>query len=219
MNKVLIVVAHNDDEVLGCGGTISRHIKDGDEVRVLIATKGTVERDFYLPNLKDIRNQSIKANSILGVRKENVFNLGFPDQRLDTISEVDLNKSIEYHVNEFKPNIVYTHFSNDLNKDHELVSKSCRVACRTTEGNSVNELYEFPVVSSSNFNCVGNEFEGDTYIDITDFIENKKNAMKCYEEEVSKLRSDYSIEVTAMFYGLNVGHKFSEVFKTIRRRV
>ena len=226
MKRALVVVAHNDDEVLGCGGTIKKFRQEGIEVGILILSLGTTERG-KLPNYAELMEQSYNASVHLGAgpKRERqsfgawgVLKEQFKDQRFDEESEIDITKRIEMHIKQFNPEVVLTHFEGDLNKDHEIVSKCVKVACRSTETSNVDVVIEFPVISSSNFNVKA--FEPDTYIELLEEdIQAKVLAMKCYTDEYGGLRSEDSIRTTARYHGMNGGFKYAEVFKTVMCRV
>lgn len=224
--RALVIVAHNDDEVLGCGGFIKQLRDNGWEVGILIMTLGTTERGG-IPNFVELMTESHNASVHLGAGPTKdkqsfgewgVIKESFRDQRLDEESEIDITKRIEMHVVDYKPQLVLTHFQGDLNKDHEIVSKCVKVACRSTVHTSVNVLMEFPVISSSNFNSI--RFEADTYIEISkEQLDAKITAMKCYKSEYNGIRQGDSIEIMAKYFGYDVGYQYAEVFKTVRTRI
>ena len=127
---VLVVGAHPDDEVLGLGGTVARHVHEGDEVHAFILCEGmslrypNAEHDFLLAEAQ-------AAAAALGVTSLSIN--GFPDQGLDRYSLTEIAAPIEKRVREFKPTIVYTHWSGDINRDHRLVTEATLVAARCKE--------------------------------------------------------------------------------------
>jgi len=180
-----------------------------------------------VPNFIELMEESYNASKCLnagvmerqqsfglwGVKKED-----FPDQRLDECCEIDITKRIEMHIKEFEPVCVFTHFEGDLNKDHEIVSKCVKVACRTTSKSKVDTIYEFPVLSSSNYNS--KVFVPDTYVELGEkHMIAKMKAMDCYKGECYGMRGPDNIVTTAKYLGIDVGYKYAEVFKTYRNRV
>ena len=121
MDSILVIAAHPDDEILGCGGTISRHSEVGDVVRVIIVSTGITSRsnnisdDISKEELAALKSSAEKANQIIGVKSLDFLN--YPDNRLDSIHMVDLIKDLEKNINAFQPNIIYTHHSGDVNID------------------------------------------------------------------------------------------------------
>lgn len=183
MNNVLVIVAHPDDEILGLGGTIQKHIYDGDVVRILYVTGGETSSGY------NRKSQAIEVGKILGV--ENLIFFDLPDQQLDTIPHYHINNSISESVNRVKPNIVYTHCVEDLNIDHRIVHDSVMVACRPHNG-TVKELYTFNV-SNWDFGEYGH-FNPNTFIDIGSYIDTKLMCMSIYSTEIKKYPHPYSIE-------------------------
>src|SRR6266496_1573616 len=156
--RVLVIAAHPDDELLGCGGTVALHTQRGDAVVSVIACEGET----------------------LGVR--DVRQLGFPDQRLDTITLTELISPIEQIVREIRPSIVYGQYGGDVNRDHELLFKALLVATRPTEP-YIETVYAFDTASSTEWGYP-RSFVPDTWIDISATLETKIAAMACYESEV-----------------------------------
>jgi len=145
MNKnILVVAAHPDDEILGCGGTICRHVQNGDKVHVLILAEGITSRDkirdqnHRAKDLNLLTETAYQANEILGVTS--LIFKKFPDNRLDSIDRIDIIKSIEAVIQKLTPTIIYTHFGGDLNIDHQIVNQSVITACRPQPDSCVKTL-------------------------------------------------------------------------------
>jgi LmbE family N-acetylglucosaminyl deacetylase len=221
--KILIVAAHPDDEILGCGGTVARLIKEGCEAHTIILGEGITSRDD-LRN-REIRNDELlilkesirKANDIIGIKKLYIYD--FPDNRFDTVPLLDIIKVIEKIKCEIKPSIVFTHFQNDLNIDHKITFEAVLTATRPMQEESVSEIYSFEILSSTEWNF-SYKFLPDAFWDITDTLEMKINAMKEYKSEIKDFphpRSIEGIKLNASCWGMRLGHRFIEAFKTIRR--
>ena len=148
-NRVLVIAAHPDDEVLGCGGTIAKHVEAGDSVSILFMTNGVSARSEE--GLSDASNKrrmmAEQAKLILGVN-ENTY-LDFPDNAMDSVVFIDIVKTVENKIDELQPEIIYTHFSGDLNIDHRLTSQAVMTACRPQPGCSVKSIFSFEVASST----------------------------------------------------------------------
>lgn len=216
-NRVLVVAAHSDDEVLGCGGTIAKHTKKGDLVSVAFMTDGVSSRVNTGIDAKSVKNRldaSNNSNNILGV--SNVFRFNFPDNEMDSVPLLSIVKAIETVIEEVKPNIVYTHFSGDLNVDHQLTSKAVATACRPQSGHPVKEIYYFEVLSSTEWNQVSSpQFRAQKYVDISEVIDIKSKALGFYEKEMRPSphsRSYKCVEALASFRGESIGVKFAEAF-------
>ncbi len=139
--KVLVIAAHPDDEVLGCGGTIAKHVKNGDEVNVVILAEGLTSRDLKR-NRKKRKNElselskiAEKANKLLGVKSLILHD--FPDNRMDSLDCLEVIKKVEIYIEKFKPNIVYTHHSGDVNIDHRIIHEAVVTACWPISHHSV----------------------------------------------------------------------------------
>ena len=124
MKNVLVVAAHPDDEVLGCGGTIARHADHGDKVTILLAAEGATSRGLqrnvqnYKYDLESLSKSAQKSAEILGASE--LIHLGLPDNRLDSLDLLDIVKNIEEVSSRISPDIVYVHHSGDLNIDHRI---------------------------------------------------------------------------------------------------
>lgn len=221
--KILIVAAHPDDEVLGCFGTVAKLIKEGYEAYTLILGEGKTSRDDNreVENKKEeiatLNTEIEKANNIIGIKK--VFIESFPDNRFDNVDLLDIIKVISKVKEEVKPDIIFTHYEHDLNIDHQLTYKAVITATRPMEGECVQEIYSFEVLSSTEWNYPLS-FSPDTFFDISDTLELKIKAMKEYESELCNYphpRSLEGIKLNAKYHGMRVGKKYIEAFKTVRR--
>ena len=211
--RVLVIAAHPDDEVLGCGGTMARHIADGDEVHVLFVADGETSRGMKaLPN----RNfMALAASKVLGTRPPQF--LDFSDQRLDQLGLLDIVKLIEVHVFMVKPTIVYTHHAGDLNLDHRIVHQAVMTACRPLPGSSVDAIYAFEVLSSTEW---GTGFAPNHFVDINGsaFLD-KMAALKCYASEIREHphpRSFETVHRLEKLRGAACGVDRAEAFMTLR---
>ena len=220
--KILIIAAHPDDEVLGCFGTVAKMVKEGDEAYTLILGEGKTSRDEQrsIENKKaelNILNQEIeKANSVINIKKTFIEN--FPDNRFDSVDLLDIVKAILKVKEEIKPDIIFTHYENDLNIDHQITYQAVVTATRPMEDESVEEIYSFEVLSSTEWSYPLS-FSPDLFFDISETIELKKEAMKQYDSELCQFphpRSIEGIELNAKYHGMRVGKAYVEAFKTVR---
>ena len=218
----MIVASHPDDEVLGCFGTVARLIKEGYDAYTLILGEGKTSRDEQriLENRKDdieVLNTEIqKANDAIGIKK--VFIESFPDNRFDSVDLLDIVKVISKVKEEIEPDIIFTHFENDLNIDHRITYQAVLTATRPMEDECVKEIYSFEILSSTEWNYPLS-FSPDTYFDISDTIDLKIKAMKEYTSELCKYphpRSLEGINLNAQYQGMRVGKKYVEAFKSVR---
>ena len=130
-NKSVLIVAHPDDEILGCGATMAMHSSRGDEVNTLLFSRGILSRanqKNIKKKLLTLKNASIKANKIVGAKKIVLEN--FPDNEFDSLPIIQFARVIEKEIKILKPDIVYTHHNSDLNVDHDIVNRATMIACR-----------------------------------------------------------------------------------------
>lgn len=215
---VLVIAAHPDDEVLGVGGTMVKHVSSGDNVYVYIVTDGSSTQ--YEGNSKILekkKEEAKKANFKLGV-KEIIFG-NLPDMKLDTIPHVQINKEISKVIEKIKPQIVYTHHYGDLNKDHQEVYKSTLVACRPYNS-SVKELYLYEILSSSEWGEMSVQIKPMLFQKLTkDELELKIEAMKEYESELRDYPHPRSLEGIinlSKFRGQMISKEYAEAFEIVR---
>lgn len=221
-NKVLIVASHPDDEILGCAGTVARLIQQGSQVYTLILGEGVTSRgesrdvSASAKEIEKLREDAKAANKVLGVKE--VFFCGFPDNRFDTVAFIDIVKAIEKVKDNIKPYVVFTHYENDLNIDHQITFKAVLTATRPLVGESAKELYSFEVISSTEYRYPVS-FSPDMFFDVSKTIGAKVEAMEKYKSELRNAphpRSLEGIKLNAKTWGMKVGCEFAEAFKTIR---
>jgi LmbE family N-acetylglucosaminyl deacetylase len=215
--KILVVVAHPDDEVLGAGGTIARLTKEGYVVKTLILGEGVKSRDNWTQTeYNELRNSITKANKILGVTDINVFE--YPDNRFDSVSLLDIIKTISKIKNNFKPSIVFTHCRNDLNIDHRVTYQAVITCCRPLSDETVKEIYSFEVLSSTEWNVpIG--FNPNVFFDITMHVRKKIDALKEYKTEVKQgnhPRSEIGVISNSLLWGMKTGLDYAEAFELVR---
>jgi LmbE family N-acetylglucosaminyl deacetylase len=213
-NIVLVIAAHPDDELLGCGGTIALHSLSGDDVVSVIVCEGESLR--YGENGVGQSEHIKQAAEVLGVK--DVRLLGFPDQKLDTVTLTDIITPLEKVIQEIKPNIVYCQFGGDINRDHELLFKAILVATRPTE-KYIEAIYAFDTASSTEW-AYPRSFVPDTWVDISKTLEKKLDAMNCYKSELRAYPHPRSLEALrnkAKAWGNQCCIDSAEVFMTIRR--
>ena len=224
-NTVLVVAAHPDDEVLGCGATMAKHAKAGDAVHVLILVEGITSRDGQrradkrAKELSKLAKSAHTANKVLGVRSVTLEK--FPDNRLDSVSRLDLVKAIERLKKKIKPQIVYTHHAGDVNIDHRCVHDAVTVACRPQPGESVQTLLFFETASSTEWQTRGAKtaFVPNWFVDVSSTLGLKLKALKKYGSEMRPwphARSYRGLEHLARWRGASIGKEAAEAFVAAR---
>ena len=222
--RYLIIAAHPDDEVLGCGGTIARLNQEGEETFVAILGEGMTARyderqDADSRLLEGLRAKSRKVAEFLGVK--DLFMHDFPDNRFDTVPLLDIVKAIERVIDTLKPEVVFTHHGSDLNIDHVITFRATLTAVRPTVGCPVRAVHAYEVASSSEwaFGSFERAFRPNMFFDISQTLELKVSAMKLYEGELRKYphpRSAEALEAIARKWGATVGLGAAEAFETVR---
>jgi len=226
MNSVLVIAAHPDDEILGCGATIALHALAGDTVHVVIMAEGVTSRDDSRDprarsnELKTLATAAHEANQIVGT-KTLTFH-GLPDNRLDSIDLLDMVKVIEGHIETIRPNIVYTHHAGDLNIDHQRIHAAVATACRPLPDQSITTLLFFEIPSSTEWQPVGSGpvFQPNWFVDVSSLMEKKLDALRAYGTELRSWphpRSLQAVETLAGWRGASVGVSAAEAFMLGRR--
>jgi len=216
---VLVVAAHTDDEVLGCGGTIARHTSQGDAVHAVFLADGVTSRSNASKNDLDERNQAAKnAHQILGI--QDVYMLGFPDQRTDSVPFLNIVQALEEVIQKVQPQVIYTHHCGDLNIDHRITHQVVMTACRPVPEAFVKEIYAFEVLSSTEWNTPDSSpFLPNCFVDISDHMETKHQALEAYGLEMREPPHSRSISNAlrqSEYRGSMVGIKAAEAFMLMR---
>lgn len=212
--RVLILAAHPDDEILGCGGVAALHAARGDHVVSVVACEGQSHR--YQGRDIPMEDHSRAAAKALGVH--DVRLLGLPDQQLDTMTLTKIITPIEKVVREVRPDTVYCQWGGDVNRDHHLLFEAILVATRPTEP-FLEQVLAFDTASSTEW-AYPRRFVPDTWIDISSVLDRKLAAMQCYESELREYphpRSLKALENKARAWGNQCCMEAAEVFMTVRR--
>lgn len=211
--SVLVIAAHPDDEILGLGGTIRKHVLAGDTVHSVVMCEGTSVRYEGMDVPQRVHGHA--AAEILGVTSFEM--LSFPDQKLDTLNLMEVISPIEERVRKHQPQIVYTHFGQDLNRDHQILCEAVLVACRPVEP-CVEAIYAYETPSSTEWNTPI-RFVPNHFVDISETLETKLEAFACYESEVRPYphpRSLQHLRHRAHYWGNLMYMHAAEAFVTYR---
>ncbi len=208
MNKVLVVATHPDDETLGCGGTLLKHKESGDEIYWLLCTKP----------------QSSNLDRILEINKvsqlyqfKDVFTLDLMATLVDQTSTKSLVDKISEVFNIVKPNIVYLPFKDDIHSDHRAIFEAAFSCTKKFRYPFLEKVYMMETISETEFSISG--FFPNVFVDISDFIEKKKEIMEIYSSEISEHpfpRSLKNIEALAVIRGATAGCNFAESFVLLK---
>lgn len=210
--KVLVIAAHPDDEVIGVGGTILKHVAKGDSVEVCIITEACSPEWTDKYRTEKIKEQ-LKVDVLLGIDKRHL--LRFKTLSLNNFDRGRFNKEISDVIDEVNPNIIYTHFNHELNEEHNIVSMGtlvgARIPCKTT-------IYMY---ETSSGRLSPTPFKPNYYVNLTfPQLEKKIEIFKIYGSEVKKdphPRSLGGIRISAMYRGHEVGLGYAEAFIQVRR--
>ncbi|MDR1349666.1 MAG: PIG-L family deacetylase [Zoogloeaceae bacterium] len=220
---ILVVAAHADDEVLGCGGTLARHAQEGDMVHVVFLADGVGSRSFTPPSarcreLQERKNAAVEAQRILGIQSAHY--LDFPDNRLDSLPLLDIVQALESVLKKIAPQVIYTHHHGDLNIDHRIAHEAVLTACRPQPGESVQAIYAFEVMSATEWNAPAAEpFLPQMHVNIAPFLDKKIAALTAYHEEMRAPPHSRSLEhlrALAVHRGMSAGVEAAEAFMVVR---
>lgn len=224
-DRVLVVASHPDDEVLGCGATVSRLARQGVAVRFLILGEGITSRqqernrNEVQEELSRLIADAERAAEVVGA--ESVEVLDFPDNRFDSVPLLDVVKAIDERKKQFNPDLLITHFENDLNIDHGITYRAALTTARPVPNEGVKTFLSFEVPSSTEYQAgMGQKFTPNFYIEVEEQdVERKVQAMESYRSERRGRphpRAPESIRALALWRGSNIGAQYAEAFSLIR---
>lgn len=219
-NRIAVVVAHPDDEVLGAGGAMARHAALGDAVHPIFLADGVGARGADAAAAEKRADAGRRAARILGAQPPRF--LGFPDNRLDTVALLDVIQAIERILTEIAPGTVYTHHGGDLNIDHVICHRAVLTACRPQPNCAVRRLYAMEVASSTEWGTPSpaHAFVPTHFVDIGAQVAAKRQALEAYAEEMREFphaRSFAAIEAHDRARGAAIGLAAAEAFIVLRQ--
>ena len=233
--NILVIAAHPDDEVLGLGGTIKKLSKNGNNVKIVIMATGIKARrsknysnsneyeindnisNEFDSQIKILRKEATKSSKILGAKSIDFLN--FPDNEMDTVSLLEVTKSIEKIISDFNPEIVYTHTNFDVNIDHRICNQATLVATRPYVNTKVKQVISYEVPSSTEW-YFPSSFSPNIFVDISNELTAKKNALKSYTNEIRNFphpRSVDALDAISKKWGSVSGFKHAEAFYLLRK--
>lgn len=221
--SVLIVVAHPDDEVLGCGGTAAALAKAGLKVSPCILA-GDADARRNRPDIQELKKDILEADKILGIQPPILGS--FPNIKFNTVPHLELVQFIEGAISSICPEVIFTHHPSDINIDHQSTSSACQAAARLFQRREgpprLKALYFMEVASASDwaFGICPSPFVPDTFVSIGDFIEVKIKALYAYRgvlREHPHPRSETALRSLAVYRGGQSGFVNAEAFQTAFR--
>lgn len=227
MKNVLTIAAHPDDEILGAGATIRRFTSKGVIANAIILGEGLTSRkakpsDTLPKELETLRGCTLDAAKIIGYTQVEFFN--FPDNRFDGVDLLEIIKAVSACIEKYRPDTIFTQHYGDLNIDHARTFQAVLTACRPVQNCPVQEIYCFETPSSTewNFQYGDASFKPNFFVDVSDTIEQKLDAMSCYTTETAQFphpRSRKALGAIAQRWGSVVGCAYAEAFELIRKVV
>ena len=219
--KILIIVAHTDDESFGCGGLIKKMSLNKNKISAISFTNGVGARSNNKDKeIKKRKLSSIKASKILGFSW--LAQYDYPDNQLDTVSLLEIIQVIEKHKKQFKPHIVITHNFSDLNIDHRKIAEATLTAFRPEPNEKLEQLLTFEVPSATDFRILKNKknFIPNYFVNINKFLNAKIKAIKSYKSEVKPYphsRSITGLKNLNKIRGNQSGLRYAEAFEVVRK--
>lgn len=219
--NILVIAPHCDDEILGCGGTMSKHIQAGHDVYVAIVTNGHLGAPelFTKEGTDKVRAEALAAHKILGVRE--TFFLDFPAPKLDSIPAYQLSIRLASIVGDKQIDTMYIPHRGDIHKDHRITYEAALVAGRPINNSPVKQILAYETLSETEW---APPFGDDAFIptifeNIEGHLEKKLEAFKCFSTQIKEFphpRSLKTIEILSNLRGATVGLSNVESFMLIR---
>ena len=199
------------------GGTIAKHINQGDEINLAILTGPSKRNHEFISDelLKTIRKESKEATKILGIK--NTIYLNYPPVTLVELPQYKFIKSIQEIINNISPDYIYLPFANDLHKDHRYTSYAINVICRPylESSKKLKKVLAYETLSETNLDFYNDRFKPNVYVDISDTLDTKLKALEKYKSQLQKENQPRTLEVIkslAILRGSHIGVKYAEAF-------
>lgn len=219
MKNIIVVSAYPDDETLGAGGTILKHVNNGDHVYWLIVTN-VFENQGFSKERVDSRQEEIKqVEKLLGIEK--TFFLDYPTMTLSSSSLLKMVPEISEIFGEVKPEIIYCLNRSDAHSDHRVIFDAVMACTKSFRYPFIKKILMYECISETEFAPALAEklFLPNYFVDITDYIDQKLEIMKVFESEIAEHpfpRSLENIKALAHFRGASVGVKYAESFQLLK---
>lgn len=222
MNQVLVIATHPDDETLGCGGTLLKHLSKGDKVHWLIITKAYGENGFALNDIRRREKEIVLVSD--AYHFTSVTKLDLPTTMLDTLPLKDIISKISNVIMNINPNVLYLPFPGDAHSDHAISFLAAQACSKCFHYSSIRRILCYETLSETNYDidpsC--NAFRANVFINISEYIDQKLKIMNLYEFEMGDHpypRSERSIRALASIRGSESGYESAEAFMLIKEIV
>lgn len=225
--RIMVVVAHPDDELLGLGATMHKLITEQQVItHVVILGEGITSRaeqrdtTLWEKELEIHRSNIRGAQQAIGYHSVNTYN--FPDNRFDSVALLDIVKVIEKEKESFCPDIIFTHHGGDLNIDHQRTFQAVVTATRPMKEECVGTMITFETPSGTEWQAPNDprQFAPNLFIEVSkEDIAAKIKGLEAYEFERRDYphpRSAEALRVVARQRGIMVGREYMEAFQIIR---
>jgi LmbE family N-acetylglucosaminyl deacetylase len=218
IGRTLVVAPHPDDEILGCGGTIARLTDAGAETFVAVVTEGKPPA-YPVEFVGRVQQEAREAHALLGVKE--TFWLGMPAAALTETAHSALNSTLYQIVARLRPKTLIIPFLGDIHVDHQLIFTSSLVAARPHHENYPELILAYETLSETNWNApyLTPAFTPNVFIEISDQLERKLDAMRCFGSQVRAAPHERSIETLralATLRGATVLKQAAEAFVLVR---
>ncbi len=212
--RVIVIAPHNDDEILGVGGTMAKLVKQGHEVIVCEVTAGDLDNEMVQLQ----KREAIVSHDLMGVK---THFMDLPVVGLREMTTRELNSAFQEHMIKLNPDIVFIPHKGDMHIDHRMTIEAAMVALRPATFPNLNAVYAYETLSETDWNTpsVDNIFIPTMFVDITDEIEIKLKAMECHRSQLCEYphpRSLETLKALAMHRGSTVCKKYAEAFAVVR---
>ncbi len=219
MKKVIVIAAHPDDEILGAGGTLLKHIHNGDLLKWLIVTKVSEENGFSKERVISRQNEIETVKKLVGF--SSIHQLNYSTMSLNSESVNKMIPEISSIFLEFEPEIVYVMNRSDAHSDHRYTFEAVVACTKSFRYPFIKKVLMYECISETEFapQLPEKVFTPNYFVDISDFLEKKIEIMQVYESELGKHpfpRSIENINALAVFRGASAGVKYAESFQIVK---
>lgn len=219
MSKVLVVAPHPDDETLGCGGTLLRHVANGDEIHWLIVTCISEDLGFSLERIAIRESEISKVEGMYPFKS--VQQIGLPTTKLDTIPLSEIVTKIGHAINVIKPDLIYTPYRGDVHSDHAVVFDSVMACSKWFRYPFVKRILVYETLSETDFgiNPDNNGFRPNVFVNIDSHVDKKIEIMSIFKSELGNFpypRSEHAIRSLASVRGASSGFTSAECFMSLK---